>query len=74
MLRTTRRRGKPRLTSGSIVDDRDEIEFKILGWLELFDHGEEGWVKFLKLDEYVPRLPRRPHRSQQTLSPYTEAI
>jgi putative transposase len=46
--------------------------------LRLFDLGEvlgeEGWVKFLKLDEYAPRLPRRPHRSQQTLFPYTEAV
>jgi hypothetical protein len=27
--------------------------------LRLFDLGEEGWVKFLKLEEYAARLPRR---------------
>jgi hypothetical protein len=36
--------------------------------------GEEGWVKFLKLDEYAPRQVRRPDASQQVLFPYTEAI
>jgi hypothetical protein len=36
--------------------------------------GEEGWVKFLKLDEYAPRRPRRPDELQQVLFPYTEAI
>ena len=36
--------------------------------------GEVGWVKFLKLDEYAPRRPRRPDELQQVLFPYTEAI
>src|SRR5215210_6983498 len=36
--------------------------------------GEVGWVKFLKLDEYAPRQPRRPDELQQVLFPYTEAI
>ena len=31
-MRTTPRRGKLRVESGSKVDDRDEIEFKILAW------------------------------------------
>jgi len=35
MSRTTRRRrGKPQVQSGSKVDGRDEIELKILDWLE----------------------------------------
>ena len=46
--------------------------------LRLFDLGEvlgeEGWMKFLKLDEYAPRRHRRPEMLQQTLFPYTEAI
>ncbi len=46
--------------------------------LRLFDLGEalgeEGWAKFLKLDEYAPRRSRRPDLLQQTLFPYTEAI
>lgn len=36
--------------------------------------GEEGWMKFLKLDEYAPRRSRRPDKLQQTLFPYTQAI
>jgi putative transposase len=35
--------------------------------------GEVGWVKFLKLDEYAPRRPRRPDELQQVLFAYTEA-
>jgi hypothetical protein len=46
--------------------------------LRLFDLsevlGEEGWVKFLKLDEYAPRRPRCPDRLQQVLFSYTEAV
>ena len=46
--------------------------------LRLFDLGEvlgeEGWVKFLKLDEYAPRQLRRPDALQQVLFPYTEAV
>ena len=46
--------------------------------LRLFDLGEvlgeEGWAKFLKLDEYAPRQPRRPDALQQALFPYAEAI
>lgn len=46
--------------------------------LRLFDLGEvlgeEGWAKFVKLDEYVPRRARRPDALQQTLFPHTEAI
>jgi putative transposase len=36
--------------------------------------GEEGWIKVLKLEEYAPRLPRRPDKLQQVLFPYTEAV
>jgi putative transposase len=36
--------------------------------------GGEGWMKFLKLDEYAPRHARRPDGLQQVLFPYTEAI
>jgi len=43
--------------------------------LRLFDLGEvlgeEGWMKFLKLDEYAPR---RPDELQQVLFSCTEAI
>ena len=50
----------------------------VLPQLRLFDLGEalgeEGWVKFLKLDEYAPRRARRPNALQQTLFPYTQAI
>ncbi len=50
----------------------------VLPQLRLFDLsealGEEGWVKFLKLDEYAPRQARRPDQLQQVLFPYTEAI
>ena len=46
--------------------------------LRLFDLGEtlgeEGWVKFVKLDEYAPRQPRRSDELQQILFPYTEAL
>ena len=50
----------------------------VLPQSKLFDLGEvlgeEGWIKFLKLDEYAPRQPRRPDKLQQVLFPYTEAI
>jgi hypothetical protein len=36
--------------------------------------GEEGWVKFLKLDEYAPRYPRHPDELQQVLFAHAEAI
>ena len=36
--------------------------------------GEEGWVKFLKLDKYAPRRDRRHDELQQILFPYTQAI
>lgn len=40
--------------------------------LRLFDLdevlGEEGWMKFLKLDEYAPRQPRHPDELQRILS------
>jgi hypothetical protein len=46
--------------------------------LRLFDLGqvlgEEGWIKFLRLDEYAPRQSRRPDELQQVLFPYPEAI
>ena len=45
--------------------------------LRLFDLnevlGEEGWIKVLKLEEYVPRQPRHPDKLQQALFPYHEA-
>lgn len=54
-----------------------ETSFALLQ-LRLFDLGEvlgeEGWVKFLKLDEYAPRQPRRPDKLQQVLFTYTEAV
>ena len=50
----------------------------VLPQLRLFDlgeaFGEEGWMKFLKLDEYAPRQALRPDQLQQVLFPYTEAI
>jgi hypothetical protein len=50
----------------------------ILPQLRLFDLGEalgeEGWVKFLKLNEYAPRQAQRPDELQQVLFPYAEAI
>jgi hypothetical protein len=46
--------------------------------LRLFDLDEildeEGWIKFLKLDEYAPRQSRRSDELQQILVPYSEAI
>lgn len=46
--------------------------------LRLFDLGEalgeEGWMKFVKLDEYAPRQPRYPDELQQELFTYEEAI
>lgn len=46
--------------------------------LRLFDLGEalgeEGWMKFLKLDEYAPRQPRLPDELQQVLFFYAEAV
>ena len=46
--------------------------------LKLFDFGEvlgdEGWRKFLKLDEYATRRLHRPHKLQQVLFPYSEAM
>jgi len=50
----------------------------VVSQLRLFDLGEvlgeEGWVKFLKLDEYAPRRPRHTDELQQVLFPYVEAI
>jgi hypothetical protein len=50
----------------------------VLPQLRLFDLGEilgeEGWVKFLKLDEYAPRQPRHADGLQQVLFPHAEAI
>ncbi len=46
--------------------------------LRLFELDEildkEGWIKYLKLDEYAPRRSRRPDELQQVLFPYAEAI
>jgi hypothetical protein len=46
--------------------------------LRLFDLaevlGEEGWVKFLTLEEYAPRRPRPADELQQILFAYTEAF
>src|SRR5215210_1202158 len=36
--------------------------------------GDEGWMKFLKLDEYAPRRPRLPNGLQQVLFPHSEAV
>ena len=50
----------------------------ILPQPRLFDLGEvlgdEGWMKFLKLDEYAPRRIRLLDGLQQVLFPYTEAV
>jgi putative transposase len=50
----------------------------ILPQPKLFDLGEflgdEGWMKFLKLDEHAPRRLRLPNGLQQVLFPYTEAV
>ncbi len=35
--------------------------------------GEEGWLKALRLEDYVARGPRRPPALQQALFPYHEA-
>ncbi|MBA3475098.1 MAG: hypothetical protein H0T57_18060 [Rubrobacter sp.] len=34
----------------------------------------DGWLKALKLEEYAPRGPRRPHALQEVLFPYAEAL
>jgi hypothetical protein len=45
--------------------------------LRLFDLGEvlgdEGWIKFLKLNEYAPRRVRRPDELQEMLLPLADA-
>jgi hypothetical protein len=33
--------------------------------------GEAGWLKVLKLEEYMPQQPRRPPALQQVLFAYT---
>jgi len=35
--------------------------------------GEGGWLKALRLEDYVARRPRRPPALQQALLPYHEA-
>ena len=35
--------------------------------------GEGGWLKALRLEDYVARRPRRPQALQQALFPYHEA-
>lgn len=46
--------------------------------LRLFDLsevlGEEGWMKFLKLEEYTPRQLRFPDELQQVLLTCAEAV
>jgi hypothetical protein len=46
--------------------------------LKLFDLaeilGEDGWIKAIRLADYVPRRPQRPELLQQVLFPYTKAI
>jgi putative transposase len=63
-----RRVGRPTLFETSFL----------LGQPRLFDLaqalGEEGWLKALKLGEYVPRKPCRPGALQQVLFAYTKAI
>jgi hypothetical protein len=41
---------------------------------ELAVLGEGGWLKALKMGEYVPRKPRRRQALQQALFSWTEAI
>jgi hypothetical protein len=36
--------------------------------------GENGWLKALRLDEYVPRKLQRPVAMQQALFAYAEAL
>jgi hypothetical protein len=55
MLWTTRLRRKPRVRSGSKVDHRDEIERKILDWLEHPD-AELECYGLGKLGTWIVRL------------------
>ena len=34
----------------------------------------DGWLKAPELEEYAPRMPRRPQALQQALFPYLEAL
>jgi hypothetical protein len=61
-MRTTRRRGKPRVGSGSKVDDRDEIELKILGWLEHPDAELEPIMDLVGLGDGSFGSSREDHR------------
>lgn len=36
--------------------------------------GEDGWLKALRLEDYAPRMARRPDMLQQVLFAYTDAI
>ncbi len=36
--------------------------------------GEGGWLKVMKLEEYVARTKRRPVAVQQVLFPYLDAL
>jgi hypothetical protein len=62
MLRTTRRRGKPRVQSGSKVDDRDEIELKILAWLEKPDAELKPTMDLVGLEDGSFGSSRQDHR------------
>jgi hypothetical protein len=35
--------------------------------------GDDGWLKALRLEDYVARRPRRPWALQEALFPYHEA-
>ena len=62
MLRTTRLRRKPRVGSGSRVDDRDEIERKILDRLEHLDAELERVMDLVSLGDKSFGSSREDHR------------
>jgi hypothetical protein len=62
MLRTTRRRRNLRVQSGSKVDDRDEIELKILDWLEKPDAELKPIMDLVGLEDGSFGSSREDHR------------
>ena len=57
-----------------------ETSYVVAGQMRLFGLaetlGEDGWLKVLRLEDYVPRRSSRgqPERLQQVLFTYTDAI
>ena len=62
MLRTTRRHRKPRVQSGSKVDDGDKIEIKILDWLEQPDAELEPIMDLVGMGDGSFGSCREDHR------------